>query len=148
MKGRSTRSPRSPVLSSAEAQLYVADITESCAFYTSKLGFTIAFMYGDPPFYGQVQRDTARLNLRLVREPVFVGDIREREHLLSASITVETAADIKQLFLEFQAADVHFSQALKNEPWGAQTFIVIDPDGNLVLFAGQAEEGIHHAPRA
>jgi catechol 2,3-dioxygenase-like lactoylglutathione lyase family enzyme len=76
MKGRSTRSPRSPVLSSAEAQLYVADITESCAFYTSKLGFTIAFMYGDPPFYGQVQRDTARLNLRLVRSGTRASALR------------------------------------------------------------------------
>jgi uncharacterized glyoxalase superfamily protein PhnB len=65
--------------------------------------------------------------------------IREREHLLSASITVETAAEIKNLFLEFQASGVHFSQALKKEPWGARTFIIIDPDGNLVLFAGPAE---------
>ena len=29
-----------------------------------------------------------------------------------------------------------FFQTLKTEPWGARTFIVRDPDGNLVLFAG------------
>jgi hypothetical protein len=27
---------------------------------------------------------------------------------------------------------------LKREPWGAHTFIVRDPDGNLLLFAGPA----------
>lgn len=128
-----------PVLNSTEAQLFVADIKASCDFYTSKLGFTVAFVYGDPPFYGQVTRDHARLNLRLVCEPVFAGDIREREHLLSASLTVATADEIKQLFLAYQAAGVRFGQTLKQEPWGARTFVVVDPDGNLILFAGPAE---------
>ena len=125
-----------PVLNSTEAQLFVADIKASCDFYTGKLGFTVAFVYGDPPYYGQVTRDHARLNLRVVGEPVFMGDIREREHLLSASLTAASADQIQQLFSSYQAAGVHFSQALKKEPWGATTFIVRDPDGNLILFAG------------
>ena len=125
-----------PVLNSTEAQLFVADIKASCEFYTAKLGFTVAFVYGDPPYYGQVTRDHARLNLRVVGEPVFMGDIREREHLLSASLTAASADEIQQLFSSYQAAGVHFSQTLKKEPWGATTFIVRDPDGNLILFAG------------
>jgi uncharacterized glyoxalase superfamily protein PhnB len=128
-----------PILNSIEAQLFVGNIQSSCDFYTNKLGFAVEFTYGDPPFYGQVRRDNARLNLRLVGEPVFVEGIREREHLLSASITVASADEMKQLFLSYQAAEVRFSQALKKEPWGARTFIVIDPDGNLILFAGPAE---------
>jgi uncharacterized glyoxalase superfamily protein PhnB len=128
-----------PVLNSTEAQLFVADIKASCDFYAEKLGFTIAFVYGNPPFYGQVTRDHARLNLRVVGEPVFAGDIREREHLLSASLTVATADEIKQLFLSYQAAGVPLHQPLKKEPWGARTFIVRDPDGNLILFAGPAD---------
>ncbi len=127
-----------PVLSDVEAQLYVADIKGSCDFFTAKLGFAVVFTYGDPPFYGQVKRDRTRLNLRLVCEPVFVGDIRERESLLSASMTVESAAEIKQLFRQYQAAGVDFNQTLKKEPWGARTFIVRDPDGNLLLFSGPA----------
>jgi catechol 2,3-dioxygenase-like lactoylglutathione lyase family enzyme len=127
-----------PVLSSTSAQLFVADIAASCDFFIGRLGFAIDFTYGDPPFYGQVRRDQARLALRLVCEPVFVGDIRQREHLLSASITVDTADEIKQLFLDFQAAAVPFHQPLRTEPWGARTFIVLDPDGNLILFAGPA----------
>jgi catechol 2,3-dioxygenase-like lactoylglutathione lyase family enzyme len=127
-----------PVLTSTEAQLFVGDIKASCDFYTDKLGFTVAFVYGDPPYYGQVTRDHARLNLRMVSEPVFL-DIREREHLLSASLTVATADEIKQLFLTYQAAGVPFHQTLKKEPWGARTFVVMDPDGNLILFAGPAD---------
>jgi uncharacterized glyoxalase superfamily protein PhnB len=135
---RRQTTPR-PILNSIEAQLFVANIQSSCDFYTNKLGFAVEFIYGDPPFYGQVRRDNARLNFRLVCEPVFVEGIREREHLLSASITVATANEIKQLFLSYQAAGVLFSQTLKKEPWCARTFVVVDPDGNLVLFAGPAE---------
>ena len=127
-----------PTLTSIEAELFVADIAKSCAFFTEKLGFTVVFTYGEPPFYGQVKRDGARLNLRMVCEPVYVGDIRERENLLAASMTVDSAAEIKQLFAQYQEAGVDFYQTLRQEPWGASTFIVRDPDGNLLLFAGPA----------
>ena len=133
------QTPPRPILNSTEAQLFVADIKASCDFYTEKLGFTVAFVYGDPPFYGQVARDHAQLNLRVVGESVFAGDIREREHLLSATLTVATTDEIKQLFLSYQAAGVRFGQTLKKEPWGARTFVVVDPDGNLILFAGPAD---------
>jgi predicted lactoylglutathione lyase len=105
-----------PILSSVAAQLFVRDIRVSCDFY-SKLGFTVDFVYGDPPFYGQVSRDNARLALRYMDEPVFAGDIREREGLLSAAITVESRDEIKDLFLMYQAADAPFQQTLKKEPW-------------------------------
>lgn len=127
------------ILTGTEAQLYVADVKASCDYFTSKLGFAVDFVYGDPPFYGMVKRDRARICMRLVCESVFVGNIRQREHLLSASITVDTAAELKQLFLEFQAAGVSFHQGLKKEPWGARNFIVLDPDDNLILFTGPAD---------
>jgi catechol 2,3-dioxygenase-like lactoylglutathione lyase family enzyme len=121
-----------PTLLAAEPQLFVSDIGASCEFYTKKLGFKVAFTYGEPPFYGQVFRDGASLNLRYLDEPAIRPELRG--HLLSASITLD---DAKPLFLEFQAAGVVFHQALRTEPWGARTFIVGDPDGNLILFAGR-----------
>ena len=127
-----------PVLTSVAAHLYVRDLKASSEFFTNKPGFTIDFVYGDPPFYRQVSRDNARLALRYMDEPFFADDIREREDLLSASMTVASADEIKQLFLDFQAAEVPFAQSLRNEPWQAKTFVVKDPDGNLILFAGPA----------
>ncbi len=125
-----------PTLLAAEPQLFVADIAASTEFYSTKLGFAVAFTYGEPPFYGQVFRDGARLNLRCLPTPIIDPRLRDSEHLLSASITLD---DAKPLFLEFQSAGVEFHQALKTEPWGARTFIVRDPDGNLVLFSGRSE---------
>lgn len=125
------------VIASAEPELFVADIKSSCDFFASRLGFAIGFTYGEPPFYAQVRRDGARLNLRCVEKPVIDPDQRDREHLLSAALTV--AGEITQLFLEFQATGATFFQTIKREPWGARNFIVSDVDGNLLLFAGPAE---------
>jgi catechol 2,3-dioxygenase-like lactoylglutathione lyase family enzyme len=127
-----------PVLTAIEPQFFVADMQKACDFYTGKLGFAVAFLYGNPPHYGQIVRDRARINLRLVCEPIF-NDVREREHLLSASITVATAPEIETLFASFQAAGVAFHQELQTEEWGATTFVVSDPDGNLILFAGPSD---------
>ncbi len=127
-----------PVLTSTAAQLYVADVPAACAYFTGKLGFTVDFSYGEPPYYAHVSRDAALLALRLVCEPVFAADVREREALLSASITVETADEIKRLFADFEGAGARFHQVVEKQPWGAATFIVVDPDGNLILFAGPA----------
>jgi uncharacterized glyoxalase superfamily protein PhnB len=127
-----------PKIVAAEPELFVADVNASCAFFQSKLGFSIAFTYGEPPYYAQVKRDGAALNLKCVERPVIDADLRDREQLLSAALTVASADEIKQLFLEFQTAGANFSQTLKREPWGARNFIVRDLDGNLLLFAGPA----------
>jgi catechol 2,3-dioxygenase-like lactoylglutathione lyase family enzyme len=124
-----------PRLTGAEPQLFVADIQASCDFFTLKLGFDVAFVYGDPPFYAQVFRDDARLNLRHVDAPLIDSKLRAREDLLSAIITLDSADGIKALFREVQEAGAPLHQELRLEPWGARTFIVGDPDGNLLLFA-------------
>jgi catechol 2,3-dioxygenase-like lactoylglutathione lyase family enzyme len=132
-------SSKKPAIVGAEPELFVSDIKASCDFFVSKLGFAIAFTYGEPPFYAQVKRDGARLNLRHVDRPVIDAELRDREQLLAAALTVATAEEIKQLFLEFQAAGVSFFQTLRRDPWGARNFIVKDIDGNLLCFAGPAE---------
>jgi len=123
-----------PTLIDAQPQLFVSNIQAACDFYSQKLGFDIAFIYGEPPFYAQVARGAARLNLRRVELPAFHPKLRQREKdILSATITLD---DVKTLFLEYKAKDVPFHQPLRLEPWGARTFIVRDPDENLIAFAG------------
>ncbi len=125
-----------PAIMAAEPQLFVSDIELSCRFYVEKLGFKIEFCYGDPPFYAQIYRDGGRLNLRKVAGRVFDREFRTKERdALSATLTL---VDAKPLFLEFQEANVTFHQSLKTEPWGARSFIVQDPDGNLICFTGRA----------
>jgi catechol 2,3-dioxygenase-like lactoylglutathione lyase family enzyme len=133
-----TSSPPKATIVGAEPQLFVTDIKKSSEFFREKLGFTLVFSYGRPPYYAQVARDAARLNLRCVERTLIEPAVRDRDELLSVSMTVASAHEIKLLFLEFQSAGVAFHQTLKKQPWGARNFIVKDPDGNLLLFTGPA----------
>jgi uncharacterized glyoxalase superfamily protein PhnB len=54
-----------------------------------------------------------------------------REDFLAASINTN---DVAALYREFEAAGATFHQPLRQEPWGATTFIIKNPDGNLILF--------------
>jgi catechol 2,3-dioxygenase-like lactoylglutathione lyase family enzyme len=125
--------PDRATLIAAEPQLFVADVAASSAWYGDKLGFEITYLYGEPPFYAQLVRDGARLNLRQVEGAVFADDLKAREgDVLSVSITVD---DIRPLFAEIEGRGATIHQRPRLEPWGARTFIVADPDGNLILFA-------------
>jgi uncharacterized glyoxalase superfamily protein PhnB len=118
----------------AEPQLFVTDIDAALKHYVGRLGFRLAFSHGEPAFYAQVARDGARLNLRHVDQPAFSPAFREAEgDVLSATIAVD---DAEALFEEFERAGVVFHQRLKTEDWGARTFMVVDPGGNLIAFAG------------
>jgi catechol 2,3-dioxygenase-like lactoylglutathione lyase family enzyme len=126
--------PAGPVLKAAMPVVFVSNVQASAVFFRDKLGFAIDFLHGRPPFYASVSRGAARLHFRFVHEPVITAGIREREEgLLSAFVDVE---NIKNLFAEYKAAGVDFVQPLRKEPWGASAFIVLDPDGNWICFAG------------
>ena len=98
----------------------------------------MSFVYGTPPFYAGIARDAARLSVRRARGPFFdPGFLAREKDPVSATIAVEDAATI---FEEFTNRGVEFHQALRIEDWGTQTFMMRDPDGNLLLFAGPAPE--------
>ena len=113
--------------------VFVSDVQAAAEFYKDQLGFAINFLHGKPPFYGSVSRDDAVIHLRFVHRPVFARELREEEQLLSAFVAV---ADVQQLFLEYESRKAPFVQRLKKESWGQSSFIVRDPDGNWICFAG------------
>ena len=120
----------------AEPQLFALDLAKALEFYVKQLGFSVVFTYGAPAFYAQVERGGARLNLRRFQGPRLAPGFRSREpDALSATLVLD---DARPLFDEFASKGIVFHQPLKTEPWGAQTFIVKDPDENLLCFsAGQ-----------
>lgn len=125
---------RRPIFMAVEPQLFVTNVEASCDYYVDKLGFTVAFLYGDPPYYSQIYRDGVQLNLRQVDRLPFDSDFRTREiDALAATIIVE---DVAALSAEYEAAGATFHQKLQTEEWGTSTIIVSDPDGNLIAFAG------------
>ena len=135
MAGSRTMFPNIP-LRAALPHVFVADMARATDFYRDVLGFEVAVSWGTPPFYVEMARDEARLALRRVEGPVFVGDIRERESLLAVSLPVATRAGIEAISAGLAAAGVALHQPLTDQPWGARDLIVRDPDGNLVHVSG------------
>jgi catechol 2,3-dioxygenase-like lactoylglutathione lyase family enzyme len=127
--------PLSLRLARAIPVVFVADVQESAEFYRDVLGFSIDFLHGAPPFYGSVSRDGACLHLKFVHEPVYAPGSQDREKFIMVFVEVENA---DALFAECVAAGVTFAQRLRAVAWGGQDFIVRDPDGNMICFAGRS----------
>jgi catechol 2,3-dioxygenase-like lactoylglutathione lyase family enzyme len=118
--------------------VFVADVQASAAFYREPLGFSIDFLYGQPPFYGSVSRDGATLHLKFVHEPVLAPGLEDRDAFIMAFVEVD---DVEALFAEYVAAGVPFAQRLQHEEWGGDDFVVRDPDGNPICFAERSAAG-------
>ena len=125
------------MLQSAIPVLFVRDLKASSDFYRDKLGFAVDFLYGDPPFYGAVSRDSARLHLRRVGRPNFAELAAQESSLILAFIEVDNA---KGLFGELQSRDVTFAQPPTRQEWGGTEFQVRDPDGNVLAFVEFAND--------
>jgi catechol 2,3-dioxygenase-like lactoylglutathione lyase family enzyme len=123
--------PPEPTLKAAIPVLFVRDVTASAEFYRDKLGFTIEFVHGAPPFYGAVSRGAALLHLKFVDDLVFGPGRVEEEDLIMAFVPID---NIKALHAEYRATGVPFSQEPTKQAWGGTDFHVKDPDGNRIAF--------------
>jgi catechol 2,3-dioxygenase-like lactoylglutathione lyase family enzyme len=111
--------------------LFVSNVEATAAFYADKLGFSVDFLHGNPPFYGSVSRDRACLHLRFVHRTNFEELAAREGSLILASVEV---SNVKALFEEYKARGVEFAQQLVREAWGGINFFVRDPDGNVISF--------------
>lgn len=130
--------PRAAPMSSWQAysQVFVRDLEASLEWYRDVLNFDVDYAYGNPPFYGQVSRRGAVFNLRRTVTTPWTTSPDEGD-LLAVRIEVE---DVKALFLEARARGAKLHQTLRTEPWGQVTFVVADPDGNLISFGSPMPE--------
>jgi hypothetical protein len=67
MNDKQAPTTTNPAMMTVEPEIFVADFEVARTFFTEKLGFEVVFTYGEPPFYGQVKRDKAAINIRLSR---------------------------------------------------------------------------------
>lgn len=140
--GPTSSAEEPPRLLVARPFVFVRDVPSACAHYVDVLGFALAFDYGSPPFYAEVERDGVRLCIRHTDDPIVDVACAKREDVILASFEV---SDAKALYLELQGTGAAFVETLRTEPYGTRSFIVEDPDGNRVaFFDARGVKGAHH----
>lgn len=120
-------------LASIAPQFLVLDLEATCDFYVEKLGFHVAFRFGD--FYAAVERDGVSIHLKLSDEADPSRAVKQRDEHLDVYITVD---DVEALYAEFQGRGVMFAQPLEAKPWGMREFVVWDNSGFILHFGQKA----------
>jgi len=111
--------------------LAVPDVLAAAEYYCDKLGFTIGFLYGDPPTHGGIHRgewtsEGAHIQLTLTDQP-----LPEKPPV---GFYVFMGEDVDGLFEAYQAAGVQIEREPTDEPWGMREFAIRDCNGYLLRF--------------
>ena len=111
--------------------LAVPDVLAAAEFYCDKLGFTIGFLFGDPPTHAGIHRgewtnEGAHIQLSLTDQPL--------PPMPQVGFYVFMGEDVDGLFEQYRAAGVHIEREPTNEPWGMREFAIRDCNGYLLRF--------------
>jgi catechol 2,3-dioxygenase-like lactoylglutathione lyase family enzyme len=122
--GGATTTPNIPLIDCERLQpvLPVGDIVAAADFYTTKLGFRLAFTYGDPPTF-------AGVNLGSVQ--VFLSRNLPESRIGSVCFVV---GDADQLYAFQQSQGVEIVEPIGDRDYGIRDYMVRDPYGNLLAF--------------
>lgn len=107
--------------------LGVEDLSAVLAFYRDKLGFSLAWEWGDPAEMASVCRDEVELTL-VTRSDARPGGISRLYLHIDG---------IDDYHAQLLAAGVAITVAIGDRPYGMRDFSVTDPAGNVLCF-GQA----------
>jgi catechol 2,3-dioxygenase-like lactoylglutathione lyase family enzyme len=104
------------------AGLAVDDITTAIEFYTKRLGFAIAFTWGDPPTFAGVKLDRAEIYLR-VGTPDPKG-----------CVVFFMVGDADELYDFHCGQGVEVVEPIGDRPYGIRDYAVLDLNGYSLSF--------------
>jgi catechol 2,3-dioxygenase-like lactoylglutathione lyase family enzyme len=109
--------------------LSVSDLEASLAYYTTVLGFDVAWQWGEPPYLASVFRDRVELNLSQA----------ETAAAPAASRVYFQVSNVDDYYDQVTSAGAKVDVALDARPYGMKDFRIVDPSGNELSF-GEAIE--------
>jgi catechol 2,3-dioxygenase-like lactoylglutathione lyase family enzyme len=116
-------------ISRAIAQLRTTDLEESIRFYTTKVGFTLAFRYED--FYAGIRAGNQLFHLKLVDEKdPSIDFVAKGEHFHLYLETNDAAAAADTL----KRNGVHLVKDVHTTAWGRKEFAIADDQGHTLYF--------------
>jgi uncharacterized glyoxalase superfamily protein PhnB len=103
----------------------VQDVRRSVEHYREVLGFRVEFLYGDPPSYAGVERDSVLIHLQAANAT---------KRLPGQSSIYVFVTDVDALYTELQARGARIASEPRDYPYGMRDFDARDLDGNHLAF--------------
>src|SRR4051794_12529691 len=116
-------------------QLRTTDLSESIAFYTTKVGFTLEFRFED--FYAGIRAGNQVFHLKLVHatDPsIQYVDEHSHFHLYFETDDIAAAADALKRNGVPLVKDVH------DTAWGTRELVIRDDQGHALYFGQPVEQ--------
>lgn len=111
-----------------EPVLEARNLSETIAFYRDLLGFTITFVYGNPPQHAGVSRSewSSQPSIQLTQAQ---GEITP-----SGWLYLRVDRYIDDLYEQYRTHGVQIVQEIGNRPWGRREFTIADCNGHRLRF--------------
>lgn len=110
----------------------VKDVLESLAYYCDRLGFEVAFEYGNPTFYVGLCSGDVTLHL------IAAAQIPRQPGQGAISIFVD---DVDALHEDLVRRGAKVLKSPKDYDYGLRDFDVADLDGNVIFFGMESKKG-------
>jgi lactoylglutathione lyase len=124
---RRRKDPQSLRLRALEPSMTVDDLERSVRFYTEALGFFVSERWVDGGVLKGVMLKAGVCTLGLSQDDWSKG--RDRKKGEGFRIWCQTAQDIDALAARIKSAGVKLTEEPRDQPWGARSLSLDDPDG-------------------
>lgn len=102
--------------------LAVPNVEEACNWYVEKLGFSIRFLWGDPPTHGAISFGEACIHF-------WIGKPQLGENWLYFDIS-----SLDAMYERAVSSGVEITRPPENYPWGMREFNALDLNGYKIRF--------------
>lgn len=128
--GATSAHPQQIQAYSLQPVLSVPDVRATAEYYRDKLGFTIGFLFGEPPTYAGLWLGTwtaTGANIHLSRRdgPPPVD---------SLSMYINVGPEIDELYGLYRTRGVQILGEVERQPWGMREFAIRDCNGYVLRF--------------
>lgn len=114
-------------ITSSEPIFAVSDILRAVRFYRDVVGFESEWLWGDPPVHAGVGWERIQLMFSLNAERARRS--KGNQHFFRVQ-------NVRELYERHKSLGATIVHDLENKPWGLSEYMICDPDGYELRFAG------------
>jgi catechol 2,3-dioxygenase-like lactoylglutathione lyase family enzyme len=112
-----------------------ADVRATLAWYVSVLGFVEHFVFGDPPVYAAVQRDSALLYI--TQDERLAAALKQSDLHPDVFVWVR---NVDAAYAEHARRGAKIVEEVADRPWDARQYVIEDPNGYRIKIAEPIDE--------